>query len=242
VHPRVLRSAIGSDNKTRSHKTRCASNPGYFSDDIAFKADMYDVNFAGLPMMAFMLRHLGAGEAPLQRASGRRICDRRPQDVGSMMDAHCVVTAELAERLGLGPQVRDALQQAYERWDGRGHPEGLKGDEVAVSVRLMRLARVAEVFYRRGGAEAAVAVAREWRGTFRGSSISSVSRRRNCSKRSPRRQVGRPSSAPSRRCGGCSPTRSSTRCLRRSPIRRSQVSVHDRPFAGRCRSGHGGGA
>lgn len=37
----------------------------WFGDDIAFKADMYDVNFAGLPMMAFMLRHLGAGEAPL---------------------------------------------------------------------------------------------------------------------------------------------------------------------------------
>jgi hypothetical protein len=135
-----------------------------------------------------------------------------------MMDAHCVVTAELAERLGLGPQVRDALQQAYERWDGRGHPEGLKGDEVAVSVRLMRPARVAEVFYRRGGAQAVVAVARERRGTCRGSSISSASGRRNCSKSSPRRQVGRPSSPPSRRCARCSPTRSSTRCLRRSPI------------------------
>jgi HD-GYP domain-containing protein (c-di-GMP phosphodiesterase class II) len=71
----------------------------------------------------------------------------------------------LAERLGLSADVRDALQQAYERWDGRGQPAGTKGEDVAVSARLMRLARTVEVFFRRSGPEAAVEVARDRRGS-----------------------------------------------------------------------------
>src|SRR5919198_2863540 len=44
----------------------------WFGDDIALKGDIFAVDFAGLPMMAFMMRHVGAGEAPHPRA-GRRI-------------------------------------------------------------------------------------------------------------------------------------------------------------------------
>jgi hypothetical protein len=39
----------------------------WFGDDIAFRRDSYDVDLAGLPMMRFALRHVGAGSPPLQR-------------------------------------------------------------------------------------------------------------------------------------------------------------------------------
>jgi hypothetical protein len=91
----------------------------WFGDDIALKADVYGVDFAGARKTVFALRHLGAGERPLQRgrtalqflASGGR------QAIEGMHSTHCLVTSRLAERLGLGPQVRDALLQAFERWD-----------------------------------------------------------------------------------------------------------------------------
>lgn len=138
----------------------------WFGDDIALKADTYEVDFAGLPMMMFMMRHVGFGVPPLARARRRlAFMAGGRNEVEDMYLTHCVVAGALAERLGLGAEVRDALQQAYERWDGRGQPKGLKGEEVAVSVRLMRLARAAEVFYRRGGVEAASNVARERRGS-----------------------------------------------------------------------------
>jgi HD-GYP domain-containing protein (c-di-GMP phosphodiesterase class II) len=82
-----------------------------------------------------------------------------------MYVTHCLVAGTLAERLGLDAEVREALQQAYERWDGRGAPQGLKGEQVAISARLMRLARTAEVFHRRGGVPAAVDAVRRRRGT-----------------------------------------------------------------------------
>ena len=39
----------------------------WFGDDIAFRADSYEVDLAGLPMLGFMLRHVGAGGPTLQR-------------------------------------------------------------------------------------------------------------------------------------------------------------------------------
>ena len=40
---------------------------------------------------------------------------------------HCAAAGDLALRLGLGPEVRDALQHSFERWDGKGKPAGLLG-------------------------------------------------------------------------------------------------------------------
>jgi HD-GYP domain-containing protein (c-di-GMP phosphodiesterase class II) len=139
----------------------------WFGDDIALKADVYGVDFAGARKTVFALRHLGAGERPLQRgrtalqflASGGR------QAIEGMHSTHCLVTSRLAERLGLGPQVRDALLQAFERWDGKGDPLGLEGEQIVLPARIVQLADVVEVFHRTGGIEAAVAVARRRRGT-----------------------------------------------------------------------------
>ena len=57
------------------------------------------------------------------------------------------------------------MEQSFERWDGRGVPKGLKGDAIRITARLVNLADVVEVFYRAGGVDAAVAVARERAGT-----------------------------------------------------------------------------
>jgi HD-GYP domain-containing protein (c-di-GMP phosphodiesterase class II) len=138
----------------------------WFGDDIALKAGTYGVDLAGLPMMAFMVRRVGAGEAPHRRL-GRRLSFMAGgrKEIEGMFVTHCVVTGTLAECLGLGPAVRAALQQAYERWDGKGEPDGVAGEEVAVSVRLMQLSRAVEVFHRAGGAGAAIEIARKRRGT-----------------------------------------------------------------------------
>jgi hypothetical protein len=167
----------------------------WFGDDIALKAAIYGVDLAGLPMMTFMMRQVGAGEAPHRRA-GRRIAfmagGRR--EVEGMFVTHCIVTGRLAESLGLGSNVRDALQHAYERWDGRGEPQGLAGEEVAISARLTQLARAAEVFHRAGGVEAAIEVARKRRGTEFDPSLwtSSARTRRPYSRRWRQRRAGSP--------------------------------------------------
>ena len=61
--------------------------------------------------------------------------------------------------------MRDSLEQAFERWDGKGTPGEAKGTGIAVASRLVCLADVVEVFHRAGGVPAAISVARQRSGT-----------------------------------------------------------------------------
>ncbi|HET8979556.1 MAG TPA: HD domain-containing phosphohydrolase [Solirubrobacteraceae bacterium] len=138
----------------------------WFGDEIAAKADLYAVDLVGTDKARYVLGHLGAGA----RAAGRVrtafefvITGRSAME--SMHGTHCLLAGDLARRLGLGDAVRDALQQVFERWDGRGDPGLLAGPQISRPVRLVQLADVVEVFHRQGGVAAAVMVARERSGT-----------------------------------------------------------------------------
>jgi HD-GYP domain-containing protein (c-di-GMP phosphodiesterase class II) len=137
-----------------------------FGDDIAFRADSYEVDFAGLPLLGFMLRHVGAGSPPLQRvrlAAGLMATGGKAVQRGLI--SHCLTTARLAERFELGEQVCRPLQQVFARWDGKGVPSDLSGDEIDLPMRLFHLADTVEVHHRTAGAAAALAVARAKRGS-----------------------------------------------------------------------------
>src|SRR5438552_5949984 len=137
----------------------------WFGDDIAFRRDSRQLDLAGLPMMGFMLRHVGIGSPALHRLRvGASLVVTGGKGVERALLVHCLTTAQMAERLGLGTDVCGALQQAFARWDGKGVPGGVGGDDIALSMRLFHLGDVVEVFHRGGGADAAVDVARPRRG------------------------------------------------------------------------------
>jgi len=139
----------------------------WFGDDTALKADFRHVDLGSpLARPLFMLRHLGAGRPAAERArlgvgflgDGRRAAE-------SMLDNHWIAADGLASRLGLSQQVRDSVEQTFERWDGKGVPKGAKGTQIHVHARLVALADVVEVYHRAGGTEAAIEVARQRGGT-----------------------------------------------------------------------------
>ncbi|HEV8274773.1 MAG TPA: hypothetical protein VGQ26_03610 [Streptosporangiaceae bacterium] len=78
--------------------------------------------------------------------------------------SHCLTTTQMAGRLGLTAEVCDPLRQVFTRWDAKGVPDGVGGDEIARPVRLFHLADTVEVFHRAGGVDAAVEVAEARRG------------------------------------------------------------------------------
>src|SRR3954471_16630008 len=132
----------------------------WFGDDQALKADQRRVDMAGISGRAFVLRHVGAGRGPAERAwVGARFAAGGRRDAAAMIENHWQATNELAEALGLGREVRDALYQTFERWDGKGVPAETSGEDILVPARLVTLADVVEVYHRSGGVEAAIAVA-----------------------------------------------------------------------------------
>ena len=72
-----------------------------------------------------------------------------------------MLAGAFAMRLGLSADVRDNLQQVFERWDGKGAPAKLEGDQIALPARIVVLADIVEVFRRLGGTDAAVDMARQ---------------------------------------------------------------------------------
>ena len=81
---------------------------------------------AGIRRLQYVARTLAAGDDDVLRA----VCE-----VGSM----------LAERLGLGPAVAEALYQNLERWDGKGTPKGLAGNEIHIATRVAEVATQAVI-------------------------------------------------------------------------------------------------
>ena len=137
----------------------------WFGDDNAFRRDTYDVDLAGLPMFSFMLRRAGAGGSPWHRVRIAAALLAEGNEGGAeSMAAHCDVAATLAERLGLGPSLYEPMRQLFARWDGKGEPR-LRGEAIALSVRLVQLADVVEAHRSASGPDAAVAVARKRAGT-----------------------------------------------------------------------------
>lgn len=138
----------------------------WFGDDTAVRADSYLVDLVGAPMMRFMLSHVGSGSSPVRRLTmiGRFLAGGS-REVQQSMASHCEVSGDLSMRLGLGPGVRDPLQQAFERWDGRGSPGRIAGSEIARIMRIVHVANDVEMVHRLGGVDAAVAMLRSRRGT-----------------------------------------------------------------------------
>lgn len=75
----------------------------------------------------------------------------------------CEVAVMLVERLGFGPDVRDALRYTYERWNGHGFPSGVKGDEIPLAMRVVHLTHDMEAIARRVSPQDALQAARDRR-------------------------------------------------------------------------------
>lgn len=132
-----------------------------FGDEVAARGWLTGVDWwAPAEVMAVLERHLGAGLPPQVRERMLATAGAALPGLMGVALAHCEVAQRLAERMGFGADIQEALGQLYERWDGRGIPAGLAGETIARPVRVVQLAQDAEVFYRQGGAEAAVVVAR----------------------------------------------------------------------------------
>lgn len=80
---------------------------------------------------------------------------RGPSVLPDALQGRCEVAIRFAVRLGLGPRVERALDEAFERWDGKGLPRGRKGTEVSTAARIVSLAELAAAYLAIGGIGAA---------------------------------------------------------------------------------------
>ncbi len=130
-------------------------------DDIAVRArgDLIDPT-----RPAEALRFLaGLGHGP-EKVRVLARAPRVPKIVQESARADCEVGADLAGRLRLPEGVRRAVLCAFERFDGKGAPAGLAGEDVSEAARFAAVGFAAVMFDAVGGAEAATEAVAAWSG------------------------------------------------------------------------------
>jgi HD-GYP domain-containing protein (c-di-GMP phosphodiesterase class II)/DNA-binding CsgD family transcriptional regulator len=138
----------------------------WFGDDIALKADKYAYEQRSLQAAVAGMRRLGSGNPPLHRIrTGLEFALGGFRDLDGMIAQHAKLARMLGEQLGLAPAALDGLAGSYERWDGKGWPGELKGEDIPITARIAQLAEFAEVAHRTGGVDAATSLATRGAGT-----------------------------------------------------------------------------
>ena len=169
--PRASSIGLDDDERVAVYYTALLVNVGchtdaheqahWFGDDIAMKATKYDHEPFSVGDVAAMLRLLGSGgDAAASRAGRVRLRDLGPQgDRRHDRAATRCWRARSREELGLPDACSTRVGASYERWDGKGWPGHLAGDDIPLASRITQLAEFVEVAHRTGGIDAARAVA-----------------------------------------------------------------------------------
>ena len=143
AHAHEVAAMFGDDIQTRARTlTYDASNPAeVLRDAVTF----------GLPGRRGIAR-IGAVAAIL--AGGRKFAEMN-------FRSGCEAADVLAARLGMAQPVRAALACTFERWNGKGQPNGVKGERIPLAMRIVHLTHDAEALARLRSPAEAIALIRE---------------------------------------------------------------------------------
>ena len=75
---------------------------------------------------------------------------------GELVAIRCERGAEIARMLGFHEETAEAIRALDEHWNGRGHPDGLRGEEIPLLARIVCLAQTVDVFVAERGVDAAL--------------------------------------------------------------------------------------
>ena len=151
----------------------CSSNAArlwelYGGDERLAKHDFKTVDTESLVQLGrFVLRHAGSGETLRIRVTKLLNLARNGETLATeLIQTRCERGANIVRCLGLPEGVASGIYGLDEHWNGKGRPDGLKGEAIPLVSRIALLAQVADVFQSVGGPPAAEAELRRRAGTW----------------------------------------------------------------------------
>ncbi len=137
------------------------------SDDFAAKASSKLIDWSNpRASMLWAIRNAAPGSGLRRRKQVLVGMRDEGELTRQFMEARCDRGAEIARMLFLSERTARAIRSLDEHWDGRGMPDGLRGEEIPIEARIACLSQTVEVFHRNGGIRAARSVARRRRGSW----------------------------------------------------------------------------
>ncbi|MBA3447991.1 MAG: HD domain-containing protein [Pseudaminobacter sp.] len=135
----------------------CSSNAAricklYVVDDLAFKRDFKTVGDSLPQVLRFVLSHTGmkAGLSERFRAIVN-IFANGGEIARELIETRCQSGADIVRQMRFPEPVAQGILDLDEHWNGKGHPQGLKGREIALNGRIALIAQVADIFHTSAG-------------------------------------------------------------------------------------------
>jgi HD-GYP domain-containing protein (c-di-GMP phosphodiesterase class II) len=142
----------------------CTSNAAricelFLSDDIQFKRGLLATDDASMPQLVkFLLSHTAVGHDLSDRLKALFYIATNKEAVNrDLIDTRCTRGADIARQMRFDNDVAEGILHLDERWDGSGHPAGMRGDEIPLNSQIALLSQVVDVFATAQGSRAAVA-------------------------------------------------------------------------------------
>jgi len=137
-------------------------------DEQILRADFHEIDSGDMNIVINMfteaIRKSFAGESLERIESAIQHGLEGFPGIPKMFIGHCEVAQRLAERFGFDKNVIHGLGQLYERWDGKGLPRHVKGEDLTPAVLVVALAQDMVLFHRLGGLGASLKTAQERKG------------------------------------------------------------------------------
>lgn len=132
------------------------------TDEISAKRDVKTTDWtrAGWDSLQYALSHLQPNANFLNRMRALFDMAQNHRANGrALVQVRCERGADIARRIGLPEETAQAIYSLDELWNGKGHPRGLRGEEIPLLSRIMNLAQNLDVFFVVHGESAARAMA-----------------------------------------------------------------------------------
>jgi putative nucleotidyltransferase with HDIG domain len=142
----------------------CSSNAAHLSeilggDDRKAKRDSSLQDWSKISWVALrtVWRSVLPGSPPLAKL-GRMIqlSRQRKQAHAAMVGVQAERGAGIVTKIGLSEQTADFIRHLDEHWNGCGHPDRQRGEEIPLGSRILNIAQNLDVFHTEHGADAAM--------------------------------------------------------------------------------------
>lgn len=151
----------------------CSSNAAkmcwlFGADDRLIKHDLKTINWTkAWDAFRFSWQRVAQGGATVQKVLQMvRMAREGEAGARALVETRCERGAEIIRQLELPEAAAKAVRSLDEHWNGKGHPDGLQGQDIPLLARIACLAQTVEVFFASYGLQEAMQVARERRGKW----------------------------------------------------------------------------
>ena len=125
------------------------------------KRKVKTVDWTSLPSAALYTARAASPNGSLLKKAGRmyEFAVRGRKASQELIQIRCERGAEITRLMGFPEETARAIRSLDEHWDGKGHPDGLRGEEIPLLARICGLAQTVEVFFNAHGPAGAEEVA-----------------------------------------------------------------------------------